>query len=219
MEEIRILAADSAVIVGAYEAAPNVRAAVLLLHMIPATKESWHTLQTELAKRGLTSLAIDLRGHGESVRSEDGRCFDFRAFSDVEHQESKLDVEVAIAWLEQKGFPVSRQAIVGASIGANLAIQAGAENQWLKGAAALSPGLDYHGIKTEAAVGALAGDQKLFLAASPDDAESFRAIHRLAEVSKAATRVVETKSGHGTEIFATDPKLMTLLLDWLAALF
>lgn len=219
MEEIRILAADSAIIVGAYETVPSARAAVLLLHMMPATKESWHTLQIELAKRGLASLAIDLRGHGESVRSEDGRCFDFRAFSDAEHQESKLDVEVAIAWLEQKGFPVSRQAIVGASIGANLAIQAGAENQWLKGVAALSPGLDYHGIKTEATVGALAEDQKLFLVASPDDVESFKAINRLVEVSKAATVVVEAKSGHGTEIFVNDTKLITLLLDWLAALF
>lgn len=219
MEKIKITAADTAIIFGAYETVPDAAAAVLLLHMMPETKESWRAFQTELARRGLASLAIDLRGHGESARAADGRCFDWRAFSDAEHQESKLDVEAAISWLERKGFRVSRQAIVGASIGANLAIQAGAENQALKGLAALSPGLDYHGVKTEAAVRALAGEQKLFLVASPDDAESFGAIRRLAEISAAATEVAETKSGHGTRIFAADPNFPPLLLDWLAGLF
>ena len=42
--------------------------AVILLHMYDSNRRAWDTLAPELQKAGLAVLAIDLRGHGESIQ-------------------------------------------------------------------------------------------------------------------------------------------------------
>jgi alpha-beta hydrolase superfamily lysophospholipase len=68
MEKVNFKTKDGVTIVGNYfkprkEHAP----AFLLLHMMPATKESWNDFASHLQKEGFEVLAIDLRGHGESI--------------------------------------------------------------------------------------------------------------------------------------------------------
>ena len=64
-------------------------------------------------EKNISSLAIDLRGHGESGGGEVAESF--------------LDVQAALAWLKKEtGLPLGQTIVIGASIGANLAIQAAA---------------------------------------------------------------------------------------------
>ena len=80
--------------------------------MMPETRSSWTSLSAELNKDGLATLAIDLRGHGESTRqsavnsqqSETENKMDYKKFSDQEHQASRLDVDAAMNFLKSKGF-------------------------------------------------------------------------------------------------------------------
>src|SRR5207245_1856203 len=96
---------------------------VLLLHMMPAVKESWQELAKALNEAGLSALAIDFRGHGESVSKSDGTRLNYKDFADEQQQAKILDVRGAMEWLRARGAQDSQIAVIGASIGANLALQ------------------------------------------------------------------------------------------------
>ena len=165
---------DGVTIVGHLYDGPADGPAALLLHMMSAAKESWRGLAEALIVAGFSSvLAIDLRGHGESVESESGRL-DYKTFTDAEHQAKIRDVEAAAAWLEKERSADKRHlVVVGASIGANLAIVYAAAHPDIPAVVALSPGLDYHGVTTIDKVAAFASDQALLLVASAGDEYSF----------------------------------------------
>src|SRR5690349_13204556 len=117
-EPILLTTSDSVRLTGAYYAADQLRGQALLLHMMPASKESWSAFAFALSARGIASLAVDFRGHGASEGGPEG----YKGFSDDEHQAKRLDVEAGLAWLKAKDdVPI---VIAGASIGANLAIRA-----------------------------------------------------------------------------------------------
>jgi pimeloyl-ACP methyl ester carboxylesterase len=185
----------------------------LLLHMMPATKESWKTFAEVLLARGISCLAIDLRGHGEST---EGGKLDYKKFTDANHQTSRLDVEASLAWLAARGFEESRIAIVGASIGANLALRAMVEHEQIKIGIALSPGVDYRGVTTNDAVEKLRNGQLVLLCASEDDPQSFGAVNELNELNCEQTRrIILERAGHGTAMFEHDGEFMKQCAEWI----
>lgn len=193
----------------------------LLLHMMPATKESYTALMDALDARGVSSLAIDFRGHGESTVTADGRTLDYETFTHEEHQAKLKDVEAAVAYLEKTyGVGTRRIACVGASIGANLAIQYAAAHADVPGVVALSPGLNYRDIATMPLVQSLTRERHLFLIGSSDDEISGPAVEKLAERSLAQTDVKQfTDAGHGTRMFEKHSDLLGDVADWVAARF
>ncbi|MBI4276754.1 alpha/beta fold hydrolase [Candidatus Uhrbacteria bacterium] len=205
---------DGVTIVGDWYAVDRPKGAVLFLHMMPAVRGSWKSLAQELQKQQIMSLAIDLRGHGESTNKGG---LDYTTFSDAEQQQTRLDVAAAVAWLKAKGAKEQKIILVGASIGANLAIEYSAAHKAIPGVAVLSPGLDYHGVVTEPAARLLQSSQKLFLAASaPDDQYSYDTIVALAAATKAqVTKQALTNRGHGTEMTDSDQKLSKTLIQWI----
>lgn len=188
----------------------------LLLHMMPATKESWEGLAVRLAEAGFTVLAIDERGHGESVVSDRGPL-DYELFTEREQQEKIRDVEAAVRWLvKTQGAKESRLAVVGASIGANLAVSFAAKHRPATTVVALSPGIAYHGVNTETAIYELAAEQKLYLAASDDDEYSFNSARELAAMRPKSTTLKELSgAGHGTAMFAKAPGFLEELAAWI----
>jgi dienelactone hydrolase len=190
----------------------------ILLHMMPATKESWTGLATALADAGFTALAIDLRGHGESVVSTRGRL-DYKLFTEREQQEKERDVEAAARWLaDNRGMLPWRLAVVGGSIGANLALRFAAAHHDVPIAVALSPGLDYRGVTTLDAVKDLAAGQRLWLAASDDDEFSYMSVQKLAEVAPEGSAVqLLSGAGHANRMFDALPCLEKAVADWIAA--
>ncbi len=189
--------------------------AALLLHMMPATKESWDRFARRLAKSGFAVLAIDLRGHGESRQAGDGRRLDYKLFEDRDHQDKIKDVEAAAAWLAERQAPLKRLVVVGASIGANLAIAYAAAHPGVAATAALSPGLDYRGVTTPDKVRKMAPGQPLFLAASSEDELSFKTDRELAQLKPDAVVREYGGAGHGTSMFDARPELMEELAAWL----
>ncbi len=217
-ERVTFTTADGVEIAGVFTPVPNARGTALLLHMMPAAKESWAAFSDLLAARGIASLAIDLRGHGESVKMGEARI-DYRLFDDREHQRTAADVEAAVEWLKrEKGLDASRLVLAGASIGANLGLRYAAGHPDVPAALALSPGLDYRGVTTADAVAALSAGQALFLAASEEDAYSFQTIAELERLSKSGATIAKKLrgAGHGTTMFEKDAALMVEAADWLA---
>src|SRR3989338_1318749 len=228
-EKITFQTSDGVMIVGTYVNAGESAPQALLLHMMPATKESYAAFAEKLRAAGISSLAIDFRGHGESVKKSTDNSLpagkagsqftvlDYQNFTDAEQQAKILDVRAAVDWLVKKySAHKNKIAIVGASIGANLALQYLMENPEVPVAVLLSPGLDYRGIKIEPLARVLKLNQALYLAASADDPESFSAIAKLAQVTPAKHITKEFQhAGHGTTMFENEPEFMDEVAKWI----
>lgn len=218
-ERVEVRTEDDVLIVGDWYV-PERRSGwcTLLLHMMPADRSSWSEFSLALAQNGWSSLAIDLRGHGESTRAGDV-ILDYRTFSEKEHQHCQKDVTSALAWLSQQGFSSERTVIIGASIGANLALAAAAKNNGLPGIITLSPGFRYGGIDARACTVLLTEHQSVLFVASNDDPESAEAVQTLATETKAKQQVLMLNSaGHGTTMFVQEPSLNDQLQRWLGVL-
>lgn len=217
MEKISFQTSDDVTIVGAYTSGESGGSAALLLHMMPATKESWEPFVTKLIEAGFSHvLAIDLRGHGESREGSGGVRLDYELFADQDHMKKIHDVEGAVEWLKtMHGVDVTNLAVIGASIGANLSIVYAAAHHEIPVAVALSPGLDYRGVTTGDAVTEMSDGQALYLAASEEDALSFRTDRKLADLKPDAVVIEFDGAGHGTAMFEREPAFMDTLIDWL----
>ena len=212
---------DGVLIVGDWTPAPTMIGVALLLHMMPETRRSWSAFERALVARSIGSLAIDLRGHGESTNMEDGDTVDYREFEDADHQSSAIDVVVALNWIRKRGIELNRIVVVGASIGANLGIQLLAEYPLLAGVIALSPGEDYHGVRALDDAQNLNPEQALFIAASENDPQSFVESKKLYDLSPTDRKVFVpcTNAGHGTHMFNANPQLMEKAADWIVEVF
>lgn len=219
MQKVRFKTEDGLEIAGNYfPAEKNDAPAVVMLHMMPETKESWNGFAKKVNREGFQCLAIDLRGHGESQGGPMGS----KSFSDEEHQATINDVVGAISFFIDKGISVEKISLVGASIGANLAIVFQSENPKLKATVALSPGLNYRGVEIEHAAKVLKEEQSIFLVAGgSNDEYSTETVLKIFDLLKCNNKkkVILENSGHGTAIFGSEPGLEQEIIDWLKEIY
>ncbi len=214
-QKVTIKTSDGFEIVGDFYPSSGDKFAILL-HMMPATKASWAEFALKLVAAGYTCLAIDERGHGESTM---GGTLDYKTFGEKEQQSKIHDVEAAYDYLEEKGGKASTTVLIGGSIGANLAIQFLSEHSNVRRAVALSPGLNYRGVKTDTCIASLARDQYLLLIASDDDTHTaYESSQRLHELNPGQTTLLlKSGVGHATDILSNDPTIVDVIIAWLAA--
>ena len=140
-----------------YPAATDGAPVLIALHMLNSQRSAYDLLIPDLQAAGFALLNIDMRGHGDSEGSRDW-------------DKAVADLPAWVAWLEAEGqLPESGLALLGASIGANVALLSCAQLEVCQGAIALSPGLDYRGLQPEAA---LADGLTALLVAAQGDAYS-----------------------------------------------
>ena len=205
---------------------------LVLSHMMPATKESYEDLAIKLQNIGYESIAIDLRGHGESTTYADshgldadlyGQKIDYRNFTDENHQKSILDLEAAVDFLiKERNATPDKISFIGASIGANLSLQyitnPPAGGPEFKTAILLSPGLSYRGLKTEPLVEKLHSGQKTFFVSAQDDGNNAEQNQLLFEKTpdniNKKIQIYET-GGHGTDILKNQPELINLIFEFI----
>lgn len=176
--------------------------AVVLVHMFTRTKDDWRRFAERLQFSGLTALAIDLRGHGGSG----GASAPAAAMA--------LDVQAGIDFLaaETGGRGI---AVVGASLGATVAVMAAAESPLVRGVALLSPAADYRGVRMDAALRKF-GSRPMLLVTSSEDPYARRTVQGM--VSGTATgrdQRVSPVAAHGTQLLERDPDVDAVLVDWL----
>lgn len=188
---------------------------LVLAHMMPATKASWKEFAEVAQKQGFASIAIDLRGHGESDSGPEG----YNAFADEEHQQSIKDIEAAVQFLKNEGASPEKIALIGASIGANLSIWYLSEHPEIRSAVALSAGESYRGIHILPMLAKLKSSQRLLMFASEDDVRTggsnASVNRRLAEAVPEGTKsglVIFSAGGHGTSLL---PQASSKILEFL----
>jgi len=100
--------------------------AVVLLHAYRGSKEDWGPIIREFFDREVAALAIDMRGHGDSTVGIDGEDLSIRVRDRDEPLFNSMwqDATAAVDWLVSKGHRKDRIAILGASVGCSVAIDA-----------------------------------------------------------------------------------------------
>ncbi|MCX5797186.1 MAG: alpha/beta fold hydrolase [Elusimicrobia bacterium] len=207
-ETVRFKTDDGWTICASYQAPKPGRPVAILVHGVAAGKSEWQPLTAELAKRGIGSLALDLRGHGESLAGPSGKT-DFAGFdASQEWPKAVKDIEAAAAYLQKRGIKTARLGYIGASIGANLASWAKPSPRWL---ALLSPGADYRGVILSRPTAGLA----VLVAASPPDAYAFQTAAAYARQFPSAA-FLKAGHGHGAQMLS-EPEFLKGLADWIEA--
>lgn len=176
-------------------------AGVLLLHMWEGSRQDWAAFAAQLQAAGYGVLALDLRGHGESGGARTAAAM---------IQDAAVGVKLLRAREEIDG---DRIFLIGASIGANVALNYAADDAAVRAAALLSPGEDYRGVSTPAAR-ARYGDRPLFIAASSEDAYAAASARTLAAAGPHELLMLADQ-GHGTRMLGTENGLEEAILDWL----
>lgn len=215
MKTVNLKTKDGVKIVGDFYDAKSEKS-IILLHILPGNRHDFDEFTELLSAQGYNVLNIDERGHGES-EAWPGETGSWQEFIQADYDKAIYDVEAAADFLKSR-FPDTGLAVIGGSIGANLAMLYGAKAQ-PKAVVALSPGINYKGIKTE--IASRNFRKNLLLVASKDDCYSFESSERLFEMSAAAKKefIKYENAGHGTRMFNSEPELKQRILDFLSKNF
>ena len=178
---------DVGIIATYYPSDRDFAPAVLLLHDLNRNRSDWNDFALLLQRNGIAALAIDFRGHGESSRKLTAAGaveLKLQDFTERDLQNMQLDVEAAVDWLQaQSEIDKKHIALIGSSFGGNIALRYAALNEDLAGVAALSPGLNYRGIRTDDVIGKL-GAMPVQIYVSHEDAFAFESSKRLMELRR-----------------------------------
>lgn len=178
---------------------------VMLLHMLGSSREVWaeNGFAADLVANGYAVLAVDMRGHGETGGSIDWVQAGNDLLSAHNYFVNRLEVDA------------EKTAVVGASIGANMALVTAAEQPSIDTVALLSPGLDYAGVTTEDRLEQY-GERPIFLIASSEDTSAATAAQALAAAATGPSQLqLYDGAGHGTSMFDKEDGLSQLIIDWL----
>lgn len=203
---VTLASSDGVIIAGEYfEASSRPAPAVLLVHMLSKSKGEWRDLPDRIRDAGITALAIDLRGHGQSSGSA----------QDI--PKMVQDVRAAAQWLAARpNVRGDAIAIVGASLGASLALLAAVDVPQARYLALLSPSLDYRGLRTDTGLIKRLGARSIWLSASAEDPLALRTLRDIAaEPSGPREQHVSSAVAHGTALLDRDNDVARSLVDWL----
>jgi len=183
--------------------ASGARRGVIFVHMEGRSSADWASLGERLSKNGLSSVAVDLRGHGQSSGERD-------------HAAMVNDVTAAADHLAASG--VEELVCIGAEIGANLCLLAAGQDTRIQSAALLSPRLNPHGLNAPKAMQAWPAGSVLTVA-STDDNSGSKCVDLLARVAgeERAEVVVLADAGVGTQMLSRAPGLEGQLVEWLGS--
>lgn len=181
--------------------------AIILVHMLGRSRKDWESAGARLAGEGFTTLAIDLRGHGESSPGGGG---DERATLGA----MVADVRTAKRFLDTRADVLpGRVGLMGASLGATLVALAAGDDGTIRSVALLSPSMDYRGVRIEAAMKKY-GKRRALLVASRDDPYAWRSVRELSKDATGREMLLLERAGHGTAMFEQDDSLIRTLVDW-----
>ncbi|HUH03468.1 MAG TPA: alpha/beta fold hydrolase [Kofleriaceae bacterium] len=178
--------------------------AIVLVHQLASDRYEWAPFLEQLAG-DYALVAIDLRGHGGSTRTTDGRVLQWRSFADKDWARIPLDVKAAVAYARGRG--ATSVGLVGASIGSSAVMLYAATDPQINAVALLSPGLAYRGLDTKGPVQAY-GERPLLLLTSKGDTRSEETVRELGALAPEAERHVYDGERHGVSIRRDAPDLI-----------
>jgi pimeloyl-ACP methyl ester carboxylesterase len=225
-ERVTFTSNDGVLLVGSYftpqSGINNSTPSVILLNMIGRDRSTWNEFAQDLSHRGYAVLSVDLRGHGESIRKNNS-TISYQSFVPNDFKNMTLDVKAAKEFLiGEKNANPYKVSIIGASIGANIALNYAASDHSIKSVILLSPGLDYMGVTTLAPITQY--KNPIYIAAAEGDSQSANDSRTLCQkiTCHENIRIFEKTDSHGTDMLSNDAtglKLRDVIFSWLDSTF
>ncbi len=193
--------------------------AVVLLHMFRSDRYAWQTLVGTFRERGIATLFLDLRGHGESTRGPGGEDLSLQ----VRDRDPALfnamwqDAAGAVQWLVDHGHRREHIGLLGASVGCSVAVDAARRDPSLRTVGVLTPGEHYLGVPTLKHLQEW-GNRELLLVSSPEEwdqgAGPIQASLQAAGKASVTAWMIPGKKIHGTRMLRAIPNLDDRLAAW-----
>jgi alpha-beta hydrolase superfamily lysophospholipase len=203
---VQLTAADGTVLHAAVDMPSGATAGVVLVHMDGRSQADWRFVSEKLVRGGMATIAVDLRGHGESSRAGE-------ALVEGDYAAMEADVEAAVAWMRSQG--TEAVSCLGASLGANLCLRVAARDPAIVNLALLSPALKKHGLTTASAMQDY-GDRPVLVVASMSERYDGISAEKLDERASGQHHLeLLSDAGHGTKMLNRDPSVEGLVLAWL----
>lgn len=221
-EAVHFKAADGYQITGTLSGnqASSHRRGIVLLHMYKNNRQSWQPLVRELNRQGFVSLAIDLRGHGDSRLSPQGHDDSLRVNSRdaVFFNQMYQDAEAAVKYLvDKQHIPPNRIAMIGASVGCSVLFDAASRGTFpLKATAVMTPGRDYLGIPTMEHIKKWPGVPLLILSSKEESSRGADDIFQVLKEKGAELKTYDEEDIHGTHMFGEIDGIEGMIADWFA---
>lgn len=191
---------------------------LILVHMLGTDRGRWAHFMGLAAQAGYTSLAYDMRGHGES-RERNGDTVSFRSFNVKDWEAALADIAAAKETLLNAGVDPENIAIVGASIGANLALTFAEGDPQIQAVVLVSPGETYRGIEIVSVMEHFR-ERPVLLLATEGDTYSAASSAKLMETAHGFSELrMHPGSAHGTDLLDAHPDAAGQILFWLQAIF
>lgn len=205
-EKIALTTSDGVQLAAVFYAPESLNAApdvLILVHEAYRDRSTWDDFRTAALENGYAVVALDLRGHGQSGGD---LVFD----ETMDH-----DIDAVLDWIRASpDLNDDRIAIAGASLGANLALRAGARHPQINTVVRLSPGMMLWEIGIENTILDY-GRRPVLLVVSEGDAYPAQSVQRLNELGMGYDKVViYPGAGHGTEMIRSQPDLTPLMFSW-----
>jgi dienelactone hydrolase len=210
--DVDLKAPDGITLKATYFAAAKPGPAVVLLHMCNSQRKAWTGLAEKLAAQGISAIALDYRGYGESGGAS------FNDLPAAERQRAVQqywpgDIDAAFAFLvAQPGVDRTRIGAAGGSCGVDNAIQLARRHPEVKTLVLLAGGTNAAGEQFLAQSPSL----PIFASAAHDDGRAVEGMRWLLGFSSGrANRLKEYQNGgHGTDMFAVHKDLEPAIVDW-----
>jgi len=176
----------------------------ILLHQLRRDHHDYDSFAPQLKDAGYNVIAIDVRGHGHSSGN-------WEKFSLADFQRIGLDIAAAKEFLAEHGTDTSKLVLIGASFTANAVINHSANDDDVKGVIAISPGLDFKGIRPEQGI---ARAPTTLLIAAEDDSYSADTVRKLHTLNPDTDIKIYPVGGHAHALFEQAPMAKDIL-GWL----
>ncbi len=188
---------------------------VLLLHDLGKNKEAFASFKKDLSQEGFGYLALDLRGHGQSIGQ--GEAYSFaKEGVDNEYNKMTRDVEAAVAFLDKNGVSAADIAVLGAGLGANVAAKSMSFSPDIGALALISPTTNNKDVLSIPAMRLYKGD--ILIAAGAADKKSFleaSVIRNVAFLTAGEGKVTFLTAYDLTSHEMLDKYLRPALIQWL----
>ncbi|MFA6582727.1 MAG: alpha/beta fold hydrolase [Elusimicrobiaceae bacterium] len=195
---------------------------LLFMHAYKEDSEGWQKLARSAADLGYGYFLLDFRGHGKSLSGPAGSAtyetFD-KGGADNEYNRMTADADAALVYISSTAMvPETGIILVGAGLGANIAIKTAAAHKEISMMALFSPTLNAnHDVLTVNPLKEY-GSRPVFMAASVENQRLYREVAILRGIlylnsgSRYVT-FVTVKKGFNTEILK--PNVTQAFINWL----
>lgn len=212
--DIDIEGADGVMLKATYTSPGRPGPAMLLIHQCNMDRSAWDGLTEKLVGAGIHVLSMDLRGFGDSP----GEPFSRETFGDL-MAKSPGDLDAAHAFLvSQEGVDGSRVGVGGASCGAMLTADMAGRHAGITTLMVLS------GPPSEGAMAHIANTPGLAVFGAATESDTVTpgvgaTIQKAVDGSKNPHSIAKIYAGteHGLPMFAKNPELEPLIIEWLTA--